>query len=347
MIRNIVIAILFVVMTSSAWADNHTLEDQIPDRVLVNKDKLISLVVENDLFGRGTDQNYTSGVRLSYMDVNKRFPAYAERLEQYIPTFEINKTSSVFYSLGHNLYTPDDITMVAQDPNDRPWAAYLYGSMGMVTITDNHIDEVEASIGVIGPMAMGEQIQKFIHENISDSPKPMGWDNQLKNEPAIMLAWQRRWPEYGAQDLTNNLRVGASPHVGLTVGNVYTHASAGFNVWLNPKTERWQDLPSRVRPAIPGTGFFEIPSTDGRWWSWSLFGGVEGRAIARNIFLDGNTFRSSHDVNKKNFVADFNVGAAITVDQYRFSYTLNYRTREFDGQDSGDAFGALSFNYRF
>ena len=323
-----------------------TIQDQFPrDIVYSAEDKVLTLVVENDLFGgNGEDENYTSGLRLGYFDINADMPELAYELDKFIPTFEINETTSVFYSLGHNIYTPSDIEKREQDPNDRPWAAHLYGSMGLVSITDNHIDEIELSLGVVGPAALGEQAQKLVHSHITtQSPTPKGWSNQLKNEPAINVGWQRRFPQAWNRSV-GGISLAATPYYGVALGNVYSFADAGFNLRLTPESERWQDAPARVRPGLPGTGFFEIPK---KGWSWYLFAGAEGRAVARNIFLDGNTFQDSHRVDKKYFVADLNAGLAITYDQYRLSYTLVKRTKEFEGQDDDTVFGALSLGYRF
>ncbi len=327
-------------------AEEQTIEQRLPaDIIHTQKDKIVSLVVENDLFGgQGKDENYTNGLRLTYYDVNADMPHTAHTLNDYIPFFDINKTTGVFYSIGQNLYTPSNIEQSTQDPNDRPWAAHLYGSMGLVTITDNRMDEIEASLGVIGPPALGEQTQKFAHSHITpDSPTPQGWNNQLDFEPALLLGWQRRFPQY-FNTSNEGLSLAAAPYYGATVGNVHTFADVGINFRLTPETEKWQDAPVRVRPGLPGTGFFEIPV---KKWSWYLFAGVEGRAVGRNIFLDGNTFSDSHSVDKKYFVADANAGLALTYDQYRISYTLVHRTKEFKGQDDGTTFGAISFGYRF
>jgi len=342
---NFLFLFAFLLMQATpSQAQNKTLLDHVPKNLADDKkNNFFTVVIENDLFGKGTDQNYTSGVRATYFDVNASFPDVAHKIAELTPTFSINQTSSVFYSLGQNLYTPDDISQVTQDPNDRPWAAYLYASIGMASLTDNHIDELEAAIGVVGPWALGEQTQKFIHSHVSDSPTPHGWRNQLKNEPTLNLAWQRRWPEFWSK-AAYGLRLSASPFFGISLGNVHTFANTGFSVRLRPASEMWQDMPARVRPAMPGTGFFEIPE---KKWSWFLFGGVDGRAVARNIFLDGNSFRSSHDIDKRYFVGDANIGLALTYDQFRISYTLNHRTKEFKGQDDPDLFGAITLNYRF
>ncbi len=321
-----------------------TIEQSIPSRVLRAPEKaIITLVVENDSIGGGTDENYTSGVRLNYTKVGADFPDIAHKIDRLIPTFAINETSSIYYSFGQSIFAPKDITSKSLNINDRPWGAFLYGSLGMVTLTDNHTDEIEATIGVIGPAALGEQTQKFIHKNITDSPTPQGWRYQLKNEPGLMLAWQRAWPSALNGRIANNFW-SLKPYVGLTLGNLRTYSDVGFSISLNPYDSQWQDMPLRVSPAMPGTGIYEIPPNK---WSWSLFSGLEMRAVARDIFLDGNSFTESHSVEKNNIVADVNAGAALTYNNIRISYTLVYRTKEFESQERPAIFGALSFAVRF
>lgn len=304
---------------------------------------IITAVYENDMIGSGDDEYYTSGVRLGYVDLDATFPEFARDIDDIIPTFSINDTSAIFYSIGQNIYTPKDVSTRTADPDDRPYAGYLYTSMGMASLTDDHIDELEVSLGVVGPAALGEQTQKFIHSHITDSPIPKGWNNQLKNEPALTVGWQRGWPSYfvaGAGDLS----LSVSPYAGVTVGNVYDFINTGLSLRISPSSEKWQDAPLRVRPGLAGTGFFEIPE---KKWSWYLFGGIEGRAVARNIFLDGNTFRDSPSVDKEYFVGDANAGVALTYDKIRVSYTLVYRTKEFETQEDDTVFGAMSVGYRF
>lgn len=321
-----------------------TVENAVAQTIKRDKrNNIVTAVYENDLIGNGRDGGYTSGVRLGYIDINATFPEWAHGLAEAIPTFDINETSSIFYSIGHNIYTPDTITGATADPNDRPWAGYLYGSAGMVTLTDNHADEIELTLGVVGPAALGEQVQKAIHAHITDSPTPKGWAHQLKNEPVILLGWQRTWPQIASGEI-GPLFWSASPHIGLTAGNAYTFANSGFSIRIGPNGTKWQDTPARVRPALPGSGFFEIPQSG---WSWYLFAGIDGRAMARNIFLDGNSFTDSPSVDKKYFVADANAGLAVTYDQYRISYTLIHRTKEFETQNDAQTFGAISVGYRF
>lgn len=321
-----------------------TVEDKLAMEVKKeSRNNIVTLVYENDMIGNGADGEYTNGVRLGYLDVNAEFPLFAHRIADAIPGFDINETSSIFYSLGQNMFTPSDITLNPPPGDQRPYAGFLYGSVGMVTLTDNHSDEIELTLGMVGPASLAENTQKFVHRHITDSPLPKGWGQQLKNEPGIMLGWQRSYLEAESGEI-GPLFWSFSPHYGLTLGNIYTFANAGFSIRISPEDSRWQDKPMRVRPALPGSGFFEIPE---KKWSWYLFGGVDGRAMARNIFLDGNSFTNSPSVDKNIFVADSNAGIAFTYDQTRISYTVVHRTKEFADQRDSTVFGALTVGYRF
>lgn len=332
------------IVTGDIPLTEETLQSAVTRQIRKNPDeKFITFNTENDMYGGGTDRNYTNGARVTYFDLGAPIPAFFHAVDRVVPTFSINETTSIAWSLGHNLYTPSDIEIAGRQNDDRPWAAFLYGSAGLVSVTKNHIDSLEATVGVVGPAAMGEQVQKFVHKHVSDSPMPEGWRHQLKNEPALMLSWERSWPNrYGLEALGWN--AGATPYIGATVGNVYTYANTGFTLYLTPYDGGMQDAPVRVRPAMPGTGAFLVPENK---FSWYLFGGLEGRAIARNIFLDGNTFTDSHSVDKKPLVGDATAGLALTYGRVRLSYALIYRTKEFDEQDKGDIFGTMTLGVRF
>ncbi len=70
------------------------------------------------------------------------------------------------------------------------------------------------------------------------------------------------------------------PYAGATLGNIRTFADAGVAFRLSPADSKWQDTPLRVRPAMPGTGIYEIPKSG---WSWSVFSGFEARAVSSRV----------------------------------------------------------------
>ncbi|MFK7839027.1 MAG: lipid A deacylase LpxR family protein [Bdellovibrionales bacterium] len=322
-----------------------TIEDDVTAKIRQADEKnYLSLSIENDVLGGGTDQFYTSGVRLTYFNVNTPVPSVVDELANSIPTFDLNETTSTFFTLGQNIYTPENIRIRERQEDDRPWAAFLYGSVGLATLENNHIDEFELTLGLVGPEALGEQTQKFVHEHLSEaSPTPRGWNNQLDFEPGLIISAQRRWPRFFAKDFAG-FKFQTEPNINFSLGNIYTYAGAGLSVSLSPDDGALRDKPPRVRPAMPGSGYFETPDNG---FGWVLFASLDGRAVGRDIFLDGNSFKNSDSVDKKNFVADITGGVAFTYDRYRLSYSINARSKEFEGQQSEAVFGSVTLSTRF
>tara|TARA_B100000242_G_scaffold294325_1_gene276386 strand:+ start:2042 stop:3112 length:1071 start_codon:yes stop_codon:yes gene_type:complete len=339
----LVLAGLFIFVPLAA-AQEINKEDFVKNRLKQSSQRdFISLSVENDNLGGGTDQFYTSGVRLTYFNAGTDAPEILGFLDSHNPYFNINETTSTFFTLGHNIYTPQNIQIAELQEDDRPWAGFLYGSVGLASVENNHVDTVELTLGVVGPEALGKPIQKFVHKHIANATDPKGWDNQLNFEPGIILSWQRRWP-VAYRINTGDFRLAAEPNINVSLGNVYTYAGAGVMLSFGPRYGVLQDTPPRVRPAMPGSGYFETPE---KGWGWYIFAGADGRAVARNIFLDGNTFSNSHSVDKKTFVGDLTGGIAFTFSDYRLAYSLNYRSDEFDRQNDSSIFGSLTLSARF
>lgn len=160
-----------------------TLEDALPRGLLEDHPGFLTFTIENDNFGDGSDENYTNGVRLTYFDTSAELPWFSSFLDSHLPIFEINDTTSVYYSFGQNLYTPEDIEVSTPDPKDRPYAAFLYASAGLTTLKDDHIDEIEATLGVVGPWALGEEVQTVVHKVLDSSVRI---NHQHGNENAVI-----------------------------------------------------------------------------------------------------------------------------------------------------------------
>lgn len=310
---------------------------QAPSKVA--DDAYFSVQIENDKF-TGTDRHYTNGIRLTWMAPEDTTPEWAQDVADAVPLFPSGAIRRWGLSLGHSIFTPSDIQRRDLVPNERPYAGWLYAGLGFVSDTGQRLDSMELLLGVVGPSAHGETIQNDWHTLIGvDEAK--GWDNQLEDEPGVMLAYERKVRAWRRMD-ADGLSFDVTPHVGFALGNVLTYGAAGGTVRIGMNLP--DDYgPPRIRPSLTGTSFFLPTETVG----WYVFAGVEGRAVARNIFLDGNTFHDSHSVDKRPFVADVQGGVAITIGNARFAYTHVLRTKEFEGQDDLDHFGSFSISIRF
>lgn len=314
-----------------------------PERsMIVEKSKFITFTIENDSLASGTDKGYTSGVLLTYFNSGYRPRALAGWMNRHLPLIDFNDHTKISFSIGQNIYTPEHVEIKEQQNNDRPWAGFLYGAVRTLTVSQDHADDLEFTLGIVGPSAQAENTQKTVHK-IVNSHWPQGWDNQLKDEPGIMLSWRRRWIEIFSGNISS-LSYSVEPNIGFSVGNVYTLAETGLLFRVMSKSRQWVDTPLLIRPSMPGSSFFHTAQDK---FNWYVFAGVQGRAIARNIFLDGNTFKDSPSIDKRNFVADLNAGLALVHGDWRVSYTYIFRTKEFDGQHSPSQYGNINLGYSF
>lgn len=302
---------------------------------------IFSLQFANDLFGN-TDQHFTHGTRLSWMSAENSVPDWVKDAASLVPLFDEDASKRIVYSLGQNILTPDDISQSALIANDRPYAGWLYAGIGLVSVDGDRLDNLELDIGVVGPYSGAEDVQKTWHRWFGFQ-SPNGWDNQLKNEPALLLSYERkwrRWSRFKALGFDGDI----TPHIGANLGNVLTQIATGFTVRIGNDLSRHYDYgPPRIRPSLPGSDYFSANDGIG----WYVFLGAEGRGVLHNIFLDGNTYRRSHSVSKKPFVGDVQAGVAVIIGRVRVAYTHVLRTKEFDGQDHSDQFGAFSVSMIF
>jgi len=302
---------------------------------------ILTLQFENDYFGNA-DQHFTHGTRAAVLMPAALAPDWVKDTMSRLPWVDASTSKDVVFSLGQSIFTPDDITRRDLIPDERPYAGWLYAGVGLTWVGAKAFDSLDLDIGVVGPHSFAEDVQKTWHTWFG-FPRPEGWNNQLRDEPGVVLTYEHKWRKFHDFQ-TFGLDGDVTPHIGASLGNVLTQAAAGLTVRIGSDLKNNFDYgPPRIRPSLPGSDYFENRTG----WSWYVFAGVEGRGVLRNIFLDGNSFRDSHSVDKKPFVGDVQAGIAVIVGPARLAYTHILRTKEFDGQHNADQFGALSLSVKF
>lgn len=310
------------------------------------------LHAENDKFGGGTDEFYTNGVQATWVSpvLEKWEDAHVhvliEDLAKSFPLINDERKHSISLGIGHTIFTPVDTATTLPQPDDRPYAGWLYGSLGMHAKNNTTLDVFEVTLGIVGPSALGEAVQNNFH-NMIGVDRAHGWDNQLHDEPGLMLTWQRSWRLFPDEDPARKGGWGfdAVPHLGATLGNVKTYANAGGEVRFGYNL-----------PADFGTSF--IGPADGvnaplenlkdSRAGIHVFAGAEGKAVARDIFLDGNTWEDSPSVAKRTFVGDLYFGASYRPwSNFSVTYTQVLRSKEFYGQSHPHVFGSLTLTFNF
>jgi hypothetical protein len=299
----------------------------------------LSILFENDIF-YNTDRDYTNGVDIAWTTPPEESWDWATATARWLPYFGQEGQVRTSYELGQDIYTPTNLHLANPDPNDRPYAGFLYLGLGVINETPDQLDQAELDLGVVGPASQAEQTQKLVHRIIHDTI-PQGWNYQIHNEPALVLMDEKTWRAFESGTILG-FSFDINPHVGAAVGNVYDYADAGAMARIG------FDLPDdygplRIEPSLPGSNFFTPTAAFG----WYIFAGIDARAVARNIFLDGNTFQDSRHVDKIPLVEDSQLGFALTFRKFRLTYTHVFRTKEFRTQPHSDQFGAINLSVRF
>ena len=316
-----------------------------------------NLYFENDLFSN-TDQSYTNGIRLAWVspDINSYLndPEIPEWLRDVNGWFEPLYPSqenisdqvqqNLVFTIGQQMYTPEDRYRTTIDPNDRPYAGWLYAGFGYHAKTQNKLNSIELNLGVVGPAALAQEAQDFVHRT-RNIDLFLGWDNQLSNEPGVQLVYEHKH-RMVKQSIVDNFGFDFISHLGGSLGNVATYANAGGEIRLG------FNLPddfgtSALRPggdnSAPGSNDPRLSQA----WGVHAFLSLDGRFVVRNIFLDGNTFTESHSVAKEPLVAEAAFGVAGTVDNWKVSFAHVHRTKEFKKQAEPQRYGSVSVSYSY
>ncbi len=331
-------AALMAALPGAAFAEDRPSEEK----------GVLSLAVENDSLSSGADRNYTSGIKLAYVSPSEGVPDWLRSTGGFTRALSGSDPDFWGIAIGQSIFTPEDIDAIPAPADQHPYAGWLYMQIMVGAEEDRrdgraprYLDTYELEFGIVGPSALGEEAQRGIHEFLG-APDPQGWDSQLSDEFAFAASFDRRWRALRvfSDVVPGGIEADITPAAGVTLGTLRTEARVGVTARIGQRIDSDYG-PPRVRPSLSGVEHFS-----GGPPSWSLFAGVQGRAVARNLFLDGNTFEDSPSVDRNPYVADFQTGFSVSAGDWRLAYTYVWRTEEFETQPSRQDFGALALSWR-
>lgn len=306
-----------------------------------------------------TDRYYTQGLRLEWLQPEEKSDAHllpgirhSDWCRLICGRSSREGSVNTGYAVGQNIYTPADTGFAGPQPNDRPWAGWLYVSRiarinyAAETLKAQRQDRIEVSLGIVGPASLAKEAQSEFH-GLVGADRPQGWHNQLRNEPVLQLRYDTalRWPkrEGGHADVI--------PRVRANVGNALTSLEAEVTgrIGWNLSGFGVQSLPAAfMAEALPAAGPGDRPKR--RKWlaSGNLFLRAGIKAVAHNITLDGNSFRSDEIlIRRKPFVPEIGIGFELNVaGNFWLGYQFIHRGSEFERRNGRDApaheFGSIS-----
>lgn len=309
-----------------------------------------TLLEENDSIWTGSDKYYSQGLGFALLTGDLAAESGANAPFDLLSDWGLFADQGAWRArryeilLGQQIFTPKDTLADKPDPDDRPYAGWAFGGIGLIQDTERRrFDHFELLAGVVGPTAFGETVQNDWHQYIGVA-EAEGWDHQIHDEPGVMLTYERKYRFLAS--MGNGYGADFIPEAGATIGNVMTYGQVGGLLRIGRNLEADYG-PVRMRPSLSGTSYFNSDALVGDF-GFYFFVGAQGRAVARNIFLDGNTFRDSRDVDSKALVADLTGGVSLFwTEAVKLDVMAIHRTREFGGQDKASDYAGINLTVGF
>ncbi len=149
-----------------------------------NSDRFIRLGGTDD-FLWGTDNQYTEGINLEIGSPGLRKFPLSKLLLNPLPNVKVQ------YGIGIEQagYTPNNLENYEVNLKDRPFAGTLFLNTFLTSIDSSNKQRFSSMLttGVIGPAAMGKELQVGVHAMLGQV-QPPGWANQISND--IILNYQ-------------------------------------------------------------------------------------------------------------------------------------------------------------
>lgn len=260
-----------------------------------------SLIAENDVPYK-TDRFFTHGTRFQYQQ------------DDYM------------FSIGQNMYTPINKKATWLIPDDRPYAGWLYASVGKTYYSTNFEFFIENQLGAVGPNAFAGETQNWMHKHIGSSPV-CGWSNQIPNHVGELLIGRATYKLYDTK------YIGVDPFAEIGVGNLVDYCSAGLTAYLG------YNLPENKC-----TGR-DIPFKLSRGWDPYIytFFTVEPKLMLYNMLLEDPRFT----IHLNHSVFDQVAGVVAGCKYFELKFSLCYRSKEFEEQEDSARYGSASISVKF
>lgn len=263
------------------------------------------VTLENDLVNQ-SDNNYSHGTEIAWATTSINVDGVIDRYD---------------YGINQLMYTPEDITIATNQPGDHPWVGTLTAFQEHWYYRGKDLVRTRISVGVLGPASLSEQSQKIVHKMVG-SAEPMGWDNQLKNEPILNYMYERYHPliEWGKEP---NFRFINEGIYGGDFGTTFIDARVGTDVKLGwiPKSHMQggiapKAIPSK-RPFIYG------------------FARADGIYEIHNAAIGDSYFHNELEGRVPvPLVGEISYGGCLGYKGFSATYAKYVRTREFERQPS-------------
>jgi len=337
-------------MFSITAFSNNVLAEERPQDQAEDSSGWFALTVENDAFGvlDTSDDGYSNGISISwgygkFDDFNAiQMPGWIRKLTQATYLNQGNENRyAIAYGVSQGMYTPEDIEEVDLIVDDRPYVGSLLWKSRLYSIEDHYANTLGLTLGIVGPAALAEQSQTFIHEIIG-ARTPNGWDNQINNEPVFRIEAEHIRRLF-AWDIATDFSVDGVALAEAGIGNWRSNVGAGVGLrlgnYLAQNFAYYQPLGARSVNT-----FAEAPPQK---LFWQLGLSAYGQYVFNDITMDGNTFKDSHSVELIHDQSFISASIAFGWQHWNLIFSTQRGTSQFEEQKSKTNFGAATIVYNY
>ena len=280
---------------------------------------------ENDFFSfHKSDKYYTQGMEFQYVED---------------PVLTNGVITRRLYGLRNTFYTPKDITKPGSQPDDRPWAGLTAASITTWEFSKKEFKTSGWLVGVVGDWSQSDALQIEYH-GLINSRTPMGWTNQIPNEPILNYTEGHYREEY-MLGMHNSWGFDVVRNYGYSAGNAFVYGDAGYTLRAG-----W-GIPEDCK-----AGVLEPTLTRSGKYSCYMFAGANGKLVLHNILLGGSLLQDGPHQDLKPFVLDLSAGMSLAVRRifggrtdFGLSYILVQRSKEFEEQGEPQRFGSITLAF--
>jgi lipid A 3-O-deacylase len=312
LLRTSLVGILLLLSTEEVAAQGLSLERET------------RITVDNDYFQfwrsphARPDDNYTQGLRIE-RDLSNDAALFRRWCRS-------GSACEVKFAIGQEMYTPT-VDGVDPVPGERPYGGWIYLRASGISATRVRRSILEATFGLTGKPSLAEQTQDAFHALFPGFRRPLGWSHQLPTEPDVAFTAREEFmipvPSVARRWLS------VTPNAHATVGTLRTDAGVGAT--------------ARVGIALQHPWLRE---SQGSAFEAYVVVGAGADVIARDLFLDGGTFRASGHVERESLVGTWERGIAVRTRQLVLEYRAITNSREYRTGPPTHTYGRIALAWR-
>jgi len=251
------------------------------------------------------------------------------------------------WAVGHNMQTPDDVNIADPILTDVPYGAMLGWTNTHIALNDQQLYGVQVLFGWIGSLAQGRRLQTAAHR-LTNATKPLGWGNQLGNEPLVNVYAMRKgkWWQNDWADL--------SWDADAALGNFFTYGQAALELRIGDRPRGFAPAPTPIgrnmdfdgRIATPGESYFYLSVI------------VRGTGLLYGLPRHGNLLRSNNfwteneQIDPEHWLGQVTFGLHYERPRWAVHFSLNLASDSVDASgavpvnDPSNNYGILTFEWR-